>query len=176
MNRNGLTILTALAAALALSGCGGAGEKAGGKNAATTAASNTSAATPAPTAADGGSTAAPGNAAGAQTTPAAGGDVARQPTPQVNGPRGASNKPPAKMPTPQVGSGGSDFFLFTQARAAVAADPELKSANVILDVKEGVVTLTGTVAGASQKSKAEQLVRSAGAKGVKNQLQVSAGN
>lgn len=171
MNGNVLKILPALAAALALAGCGGVGEKAGGKNAATAAASNTPAATPAPTAADGGS-----NAVGAQITPAAGGDAARQPTPQLNGTPGAGNKPPAKMPTPQIGSGGSDFSLFTQARAAVAADPELKSANVILDVKEGVVTLTGTVAGGEQKSKAEQLVRSAGAKNVKNQLRVAAGN
>jgi osmotically-inducible protein OsmY len=80
------------------------------------------------------------------------------------------------MPTPRIGSGGNDFFLFTQARAAINADPELKGANVVLDVKEGTVTLSGTVASAAQKSKAEQLVREAGLKAVRNQLRVGTGN
>lgn len=174
MNSNRLNILPALAAALVLAGCGGAGGRAGNK-ARPDAASGVNAASPAPTA-DSGSNAATASAAGTPIPSATVGYAAQQPASQVNGQRGSSNKPPAQMPTPQVGSGGSDFFLFTQARAAVVADPELKSANVILDVKEGVVTLTGTVAGAEQKSKAEQLVRSAGAKAVKNQLRVSAGN
>lgn len=173
MNRNRLKILPALAAALVLAGCGAAGEKAGNNNAGADAASGVNAPSPAPTS---GPNAAPANAAGAQAASAAGGDAARQPLLEVKGTGAASNKPPAKMPTPQVGSGGSDFFLFTQARAAVVADPGLKSANIILDVKEGVVTLNGAVAGEAQKSKAEQLVRSAGARAVKNQLRVSGGN
>ncbi len=90
--------------------------------------------------------------------------------------RGGKNAPPAKMPTPQIGSGGNDFYLFTRARGAINADAELKAANVVVDVKEGNITLSGTVKNAEQKSKAEQLVRSAGAKAVKNQLRVSAGN
>ncbi|MCA1614739.1 MAG: BON domain-containing protein [Acidobacteria bacterium] len=79
------------------------------------------------------------------------------------------------MPTPQIGSGGNDFFLFTQARAAINGDPDLKAANLVVDVKGGVVTLSGTVASAALKSKAEQLARGAGAKEVRNQLRVSAG-
>ena len=43
----------------------------------------------------------------------------------------------------------------------------------VIEVKEGVVTLSGTVASAALKSKAEQLARGAGSKGVKNQLRVS---
>ncbi|HEX8293485.1 MAG TPA: BON domain-containing protein [Pyrinomonadaceae bacterium] len=79
------------------------------------------------------------------------------------------------MPTPQIGSGGNDFFLFTQARAAINNDSDLKAANVVVDVKGGVVTLSGAVANAALKSKAEQLARGAGSKEVRNQLRVSAG-
>lgn len=79
------------------------------------------------------------------------------------------------MPKPQIGSGGNDLFLFTQARAAINNDADLKAANVVVDVKEGVVTLSGTVASAALKSKAEELARGVGPKDVKNQLKVSAG-
>jgi osmotically-inducible protein OsmY len=79
------------------------------------------------------------------------------------------------MPTPQIGSGGNDLFLFTRARAAMNNDTDLKAANVVIEVKEGVVTLGGTVASAALKSKAEQLVRGTGAKDVRNQLKISAG-
>jgi osmotically-inducible protein OsmY len=78
------------------------------------------------------------------------------------------------MPTPRIGSGGNDLFLFTQARAAINDDADLKAANLVIEVKEGVVTLSGAVASAALKSKAEQLARGAGAKDVRNQIRVSA--
>jgi len=78
-------------------------------------------------------------------------------------------------PKPQIGSGGNDFYAFTQARSAIAADEELKSSSVIIEISGGVATLTGSVAGDSQKQKAERLVRSVqGVTGVKNQLRISA--
>jgi osmotically-inducible protein OsmY len=79
------------------------------------------------------------------------------------------------MPKPRIGSGGNDLFLFTQARAAINNDADLKASNLVVDVKEGVVTLSGTVASAALKSKAEELARGAGPKDVRNQLKVSAG-
>ncbi len=83
-------------------------------------------------------------------------NAAPQDTPPASVSRNANRSaPPAKVPTPQIGSGGNDFFLFTQARAAVNADPELKAANLVIEVKDGVVTLSGTVASAALKSKAE---------------------
>ena len=88
--------------------------------------------------------------------------------------RGANSAPTAKAPAPQIGSGGNDFFLFTQARAAINSDPELKAANLVVEVKEGVVTLSGAVASAALKSKAEELARGAGSKSVRNQLRVAA--
>ena len=85
------------------------------------------------------------------------------------------NKPPvAGIPTTQIGNGGGDFFLFTQARAALEADVEFKAANIVIDVKDGLLTLSGTVPNAEQRSKAEQFVRAVdGVKGVKNQLRIS---
>lgn len=173
MNRNRQVIL--LAAALVFSGCGAAGEKAGGESTGAAAASNVGAPSPAPSA-DGGADGTPANASAVAPTSSTKGGAGQQGASRAGGPRGAADTPPAKMPTPQIGSGGNDFFLFTQARAAVNADPELKAANLVLDVKEGVVTLSGAVASAAQKSRAEQLVREAGSQTVKNQLRVSAGN
>lgn len=81
--------------------------------------------------------------------------------------------PPVKEPTPKIGSGASDMFLFTQARLTLTADKELINA-VIIEIKEGNATLTGNVSSEAQKTKAEQLVKSvSGIKSVKNNLRVS---
>lgn len=178
MNGNGIKILLILIAALAVAGCGGGGggEKGSGDGVKASAPSNVGAAGAATTT-DGGANAAPANgnavAPTPQSTVAA---AARAGATPGGGARGVSNTPAAKMPEPQIGSGGNDFFLFTKARGALNADAELKAANVILDVKDGVVTLSGTVASAAHKSKAEELVRAAGPKAVRNQLRVSAAN
>lgn len=93
------------------------------------------------------------------------------------GPTAMRNKDNARVssvPKPQIGTGGSDFFLYTQARAALGADSELTPANIVIDVKAGVLTLNGTVASATQVLKAEQLVRAVGGvKEVKNRLRAS---
>lgn len=164
MFRNRLAQLLILTAAFNFIACGGAVEKTNtdGKAAVSTPGANASSPTP------------PANNAPAPT-PSVGVATARPGTSPTSETRATGNAPPAKMPTPQVGSGGNDLFLFTQARAAVNADPELKAANLIIEVKEGVVTLSGTVASAALKSKAEQLARGAGPKDVRNQLKVSAG-
>jgi hyperosmotically inducible protein len=172
MNSNRLAILSVLAAALALSGCGGAAEKAGDASVAAA----PSAATPSPAKTAGGvANASQTNVSAAPPSPTAAG-APPQAASGASAARSANSAPPAAMPTPEIGSGGNDLFLFTQARAAINADPELKAANLTLEVKEGVVTLSGTVASAAQKSKAEQLVRGAGSRAVKNQLRVSAGS
>ncbi len=81
--------------------------------------------------------------------------------------------PPVKEPVPQIGSGGNDLFLFTQVRGALSSDTELLNA-VIVEIKEGNVTLTGNVSNQSQKTKAGQLIQSVkGIKSVKNNLRVS---
>jgi len=88
-------------------------------------------------------------------------------------PRNNANTEVASAPQPQIGSGGNDFFQFTQARAAISADPDLETTNIVIDVKDAVVTLSGTVGNAVQKSKAEQLVRAVGGiKRVNNRIQI----
>jgi hypothetical protein len=176
MNRNRLAYILILAAALNFSGCGGAAESAAGDNKAAAATPAANAATnPAPAAAAvNANTAAASTEAGAAAPTSAVDAAARQAAPTASPSRGANGATPAKAPTPQIGSGGNDFFLFTQARAAINNDPELKAANLVVEVKEGVVTLSGTVASAALKSKAEELARGAGSKSVRNQLRVAA--
>lgn len=80
-----------------------------------------------------------------------------------------------KDPEPKIGNGGNDFYVFTQARAVLNADSELKNSNIVIDIKNGSVTLTGNISNAEQKARAEQLVSAVeGVKSVKNQLSVSA--
>ena len=172
MNRHGLAaLLLILAAALSFVGCGGAAEKTANDGKAGVAPPAADAPSPAP-AADVVAAPTGGATAPATSAVAASSQQGTSTAPQTRGPGGA---PPAKAPTPQIGSGGNDLFLFTRARAAVNNDADLKSANVVIDVKEGVVTLSGTVANAALKSKAEQLARGVGPKDVRNQLRVSAG-
>ena len=172
MHRNRLVQLLILAAALNFSACGGAAERTDRKAAGEATASNASS----PATANGGATtvAASSNAGKADAAPSGKAVAQQSPSPAPVTP-GAGGAPPAKAPTPHIGSGGNDFFLFTQARGAINNDPELKGANVVVEVKEGVVTLSGAVASAALKSKAEQIARGAGARDVKNQLRVSAG-
>jgi len=173
MERNRLAHLIILAAAVGLSACGAAAENSGGAAAAGNS-PTVNAATPAPAAV--GSNAVATNADAAPTAQTPAGGAASQPgTPPAPASRASVNAPAAKTPKPQIGSGGNDLFLFTQARAAINNDDGLKGANVVVEVKEGVVTLSGNVASAALKSRAEELARGAGAKGVKNQLRVSAG-
>lgn len=166
MDTNRLKILITLAAALTLAGCDAAPEKAGRDRA--SAVSNANSRSPAPAAA------ALSNAATANT-PAPSNPTSAGAS-QVNAAGAAKGASAAAVPTPRIGSGGNDFFLFTQARAAINSDAELRAANLTLDVREGVATLTGTVANAALKSKAEELVQGAGPRTVRNQLRVSAGN
>lgn len=167
MYKDRLIKLLILAAALNIFGCGGAAEKAGGDG--KVAAPNVAhAASPSPTAESAAATT-------ANPAPAPTAAVVTASSQGASASRGANSAPPAKMPTPQIGSGGNDFFLFTKARAAVNADPELQAANLVIEVKEGVVTLSGTVASAALKAKAEELARGAGPKAVRNQLRVSTG-
>ncbi|MEP6921667.1 MAG: BON domain-containing protein [bacterium] len=111
--------------------------------------------------------------------------VVGSPSPATVVPRTVDNQAASRMPNndnrgassgikPQLGTGGSDLFLFTQVRGLLNSDAELKTANIIIDAHAGVVTLSGTVANASLKTKAEQLVRAVGGvKKLKNNLRVS---
>jgi len=97
--------------------------------------------------------------------------------PNTTPPTAANKQKPAASsvnePKPQIGKGGDDFSMFTQVRGALNADKEFVDA-VIVEIKEGNVTLSGNVSSQEQKTKAGQLAQGvAGVKSVKNNLRVS---
>jgi hypothetical protein len=75
----------------------------------------------------------------------------------------------------KVGSGLNDGWLWVKARFDLAAVDDLRDSTINVDVENGVITLTGTVANQSQVAKADQTAKAIeGVKGVKNMLKVAA--
>jgi len=76
-----------------------------------------------------------------------------------------------------VGTGLNDGWLWVKTRFDLAAADDLRDSTVNVDVDKAVVTLTGTVASAAQKTRAEAVAKSVeGVTGVKNMLKVAASN
>jgi osmotically-inducible protein OsmY len=76
-----------------------------------------------------------------------------------------------------IGTGASDGWLWVKTRFDLAAADDLRDSTINVDVDKAVVTLSGTVASAAQKTKAEQVAKAVeGVTSVRNQLKVSAGN
>jgi osmotically-inducible protein OsmY len=83
----------------------------------------------------------------------------------------------AKQSGRTVGTGLNDGWLWVKTRFDLAAADDLRDSTINVDVDQAVVTLTGTVASAAQKTRAEAVAKSVdGVKSVKNMLKVSAGN
>lgn len=82
----------------------------------------------------------------------------------------------AKESGRRVGTGANDLWLWAKTRFDLAAADDLRDSTINVDVENDVVTLTGTVATAAQKARAEQVAKAVeGVKSVRNQLKVSAG-
>jgi hyperosmotically inducible periplasmic protein len=76
-----------------------------------------------------------------------------------------------------VGTGANDLWLWVKTRFDLAAADDLRDSTINVDVDKDVVTLTGTVASAAQKARAETVAKAVeDVKGVRNQLKVSSGN
>lgn len=76
-----------------------------------------------------------------------------------------------------IGTGLNDGWLWVKARFDLAAADDLRDSTINVDVDKGVVTLTGTVASAAQKTRAEAVAKSVeGVTSVKNMLKVAATN
>jgi hyperosmotically inducible protein len=74
-----------------------------------------------------------------------------------------------------VGKGASDMWLWVKARYDLAAANDLRDSTINVDVENGVITLTGTVATQDQLKKADTIAKAVeGQKGVQNKLKVSA--
>ena len=83
----------------------------------------------------------------------------------------------AKESGRRVGTGANDTWLWIKTRFDLAAADDLRDSTISVDVDNDVVTLSGTVASAAQKTRAEQVAKTVeGVKSVRNQLKVEAGN
>jgi osmotically-inducible protein OsmY len=76
-----------------------------------------------------------------------------------------------------VGAGVNDGWLWVKTRFDLAAADDLRDSTINVDVDNSVITLSGTVASAAQKTRAETVAKSVeGVKSVKNQLKVQTAN
>ena len=76
-----------------------------------------------------------------------------------------------------VGTGLNDGWLWVKTRFDLAAADDLRDSTINVDVDKAVVTLTGTVASAAQKTKAETVAKAVeGVTSVRNQLKVGTAN
>jgi osmotically-inducible protein OsmY len=83
----------------------------------------------------------------------------------------------AKESGRKVGTGANDTWLWIKTRFDLAAADDLRDSTINVDVDNDIVTLSGTVASAAQRTKAEQVAKAVeGVKSVRNQLKVQAGN
>ena len=84
----------------------------------------------------------------------------------------------AKQSGRTVGTGLNDGWLWVKTRFDLAAADDLRDSTINDDVNNAVVTLSGTVASAAQKTKAEQVAKAVeGVKSVtSNQLKVAPSN
>ena len=76
-----------------------------------------------------------------------------------------------------IGTGLNDAWLWTKTRFELAGADDLRDSTINVDVDNAVVTLTGTVASAAQKTRAEQVAKGVeDVKSVRNQLRVASDN
>jgi hyperosmotically inducible periplasmic protein len=74
-----------------------------------------------------------------------------------------------------IGTGLNDGWLWTKTRFDLATADDLRDSTINVDVSNAVVTLSGSVATAEQKSKAEAVAKAVeGVQSVKNMLTVAA--
>ena len=76
-----------------------------------------------------------------------------------------------------VGTGVNDGWLWVKTRFELASADDLRDSTINVDVDNAVVTLTGTVASAAQKTRAEQVAKAVeDVRSVRNQLRVVSDN
>ncbi len=87
--------------------------------------------------------------------------------------------PLAAMPAPAADKNKpvSDDFLSDTIMRKLASDAIIKGGAIKVDVKDGVVTLSGTIETEKQRERTEKVVKkTAGVKGVVNKITVAAHN
>jgi hypothetical protein len=122
-------------------------------------------------------TAAPANTATATPTPTPVANTRRAPTREEYEREKERYSREAKEAGRTIGTGLNDGWLWVKTRFDLAAADDLRDSTINVDVDKGVVTLTGTVASAAQKARAEAVVKSVeDVKSVKNMLKVAPSN
>ena len=75
----------------------------------------------------------------------------------------------------KIGTGANDMWIWVKTREQLATADDLRDSTINVDVENGVITLTGTVATNDQMKKADTIAKGIdGQKGVQNKLKVSA--
>jgi len=75
----------------------------------------------------------------------------------------------------KIGTGATDMWIWVKTREQLATADDLRDSTVNVDVENGVITLTGTVATNDQLKKADSIAKAIdGQKGVQNKLKVLA--
>lgn len=88
----------------------------------------------------------------------------------------ASYEKQAKDAGRKIGAGANDLWLWTKTRYDLAAASDLRDSTINVDVENGVITLTGTVATQDQVKRADTIAKAVeGQKGVQNKLKVGGG-
>jgi hypothetical protein len=83
----------------------------------------------------------------------------------------------AKESGRKVGTGANDGWLWVKTRFELATADDLRDSTINVDVDNNVVTLSGTVASAAQRTRAEAVAKAVeGVSSVRNQLKVASGN
>ena len=119
-------------------------------------------------------------------------NLAASPTPTVNANTDTTRRAPtreeyerdreryqreARESGRKVGSGPNDGWLWVKTRFELATADDLRDSTIDVDVDNGVVTLSGSVANASQKTRAETVAKQVeGVRSVRNQLKVVSAN
>jgi osmotically-inducible protein OsmY len=110
----------------------------------------------------------------ANATPSPASETGRAPTREEYERNKERYQREAKESGRTVGSGLNDGWLWVKTRFDLAAADDLRDSTINVDVSNATVTLTGTVASAAQRTKAEQVAKSVeGVKAVKNALKVA---
>ena len=83
----------------------------------------------------------------------------------------APTTPSAPTTSRQMAGAVDDAAITAQVKTVIMAEPGLKSTNINVDAKDGVVTLTGTVPSAPLKDRAKEIASNvAGVKSVQDNL------
>ena len=108
----------------------------------------------------------PSTASSTSTTPAT-------PSPSTASSTSPSSSMAANAPSSSMAAATDDATITTKVKAAVMAEPNLKSTDINVDTKDGIVTLAGTVSSQEAKQKANQAAQGVqGVKSVSDQLVV----